>query len=454
MKGESVAPPVRRKVLLLGDASARPSGLERELTRAGFQLLEREDPAVDPEADAVLITLNDIPEGPLPDILPGPADGPKMPPPRIVLLTATGRDGPAAALTLGAADALEGPVHFPELCARLNARIRDREELARPQQEPLRDAARAFIQPGLHPDDLVVTLVRRLARAFDLAHCSFVAIAANGDRGRIVAAVERPAMDGEELELSRHPEIAEAVRTRQAVIQQPGPAAETGRAVIVLPVEAGERVAAALLLRPRVQRRLTLPQLEFAAGLARHVVAAFETGDPQALNGRGRAHGQADLSDPGAAVQALDRRVREEFERARRYALSFSVILLAVDELRGVRERLGEEAADRLRRDISTVLRRELRLPDFVVTYGNNEFAMVLPETGQTGARQSVLRVRERLAVVPSKEDPRLDRPRFSAGIVTYPHPAVSQTDELYALAEAALMRGRVQAGERIGVAM
>ena len=55
---------------------------------------------------------------------------------------------------------------------------------------------------------------------------------------------------------------------------------------------------------------------------------------------------------------------------------------------------------------------------------------------------------------MPSEGDPRLERPRFSAGIVTYPHPAVSQTDELFALAEAALMRGKAQAGERIGVAM
>ena len=118
------------------------------------------------------------------------------------------------------------------------------------------------------------------------------------------------------------------------------------------------------------------------------------------------------------------------------------------------RDRLGAEAAEKLKGDVASVLRRELRLPDFVVTYGSNEFAIVLPETGQTGARQSVMRVRERLAIVPQEGDPRLEHPRFSAGIVTYPHPAVSQTEELYAMAEAALMRGKAQSGERIGVAV
>ena len=37
--------------------------------------------------------------------------------------------------------------------------------------------------------------------------------------------------------------------------------------------------------------------------------------------------------------------------------------------------------------------------------------------------------------------------PPLSAGIVTYPHPAVSQADDLFALVEAALARGKAQIG-------
>lgn len=302
------------RVLLAGDLSARPAGLERALTRGGFQLVEREDPSIDPDADAILITVNDIDQGALADLLRPPTPGLSGVTPRIVIVATTNRDAPATALSLGAADALAAPIHLPELCARLHARIRDRLDTALGPQQELREAAQAFIQPGLDPDELI--------------------------------------------------------------------------------------------------------------------------------------------PDSEAALAALDRRMREEFERARRYSLSFSLILLGVDELRGVRERLGSEAADKLKADVASVLRRELRLPDFVIAYGSNDFALVLPETGQTGARQSVMRVRERLAVVPQEGDPRLEHPRFSAGIATYPHPAVSQTEELYAMAEAALMRGKAQSGERIGVAV
>jgi len=302
----------RPRVLLVGDPSARPPGLERALTRAGFQLVEREDPTADPEAEAILITLDGSEEGALSRLLPTTKAAAAVIPARIVVFAEDNRDAPARALALGAADALAAPVHLPELCARLHARIRD-----------------------------VCTAAQSLE-----------------------------------------------------------------------------------------QRR------------------------PGALNGGGPGRHSEELSQEDNPLEAFDQRMREEFERARRYSLSFSLILLAVDELRSVREQLGDEAADRLKRDVADVLRRQLRVPDFVVSYGGNEFAIVLPETGPAGARQSVIRVRERLAVVPSEGDPRLEHPRFSAGIVTYPHPAVSQSDELYAMVEAALMRGKAQSGERIGVAV
>jgi diguanylate cyclase (GGDEF)-like protein len=150
----------------------------------------------------------------------------------------------------------------------------------------------------------------------------------------------------------------------------------------------------------------------------------------------------------------LEHRVQEEFERARRYSLSFSLILLGIDELQDSDQRLGDDVATRLREDVARTLRRELRVPDLVVPYGADEFAIVLPETGQAGARQSVIRVRERLTSLPFEGDPRIGATRFSAGIVTYPHPAAFQPDDLFAMAEAALMRGRVQSIERIGVAV
>jgi hypothetical protein len=58
--------------------------------------------------------------------------------------------------------------------------------------------------------------------------------------------------------------------------------------------------------------------------------------------------------------------------------------------------------------------------------------------------------VRDHLAL---PDDGASAEPALSAGIVTYPHPAATQADDLFALVEAALARGKAQTGERVGVA-
>ena len=155
-------------------------------------------------------------------------------------------------------------------------------------------------------------------------------------------------------------------------------------------------------------------------------------------------------AEPG---EALDVRLREEFARARRYALSFSLVLLDIDQVTSYEDRLGREATDRVLADVGDVLRAGLRTPDFVSRYAGDEFAVLLPETSLSGARQSVTRARERLGSHPFHGIEAADRPRVTAGIVTFPHPAAEQIDDLFALAEAALLRARSQSGDRIGTA-
>jgi two-component system chemotaxis family response regulator WspR len=207
---------------------------------------------------------------------------------------------------------------------------------------------------------------------------------------------------------------------------------------VVLPVLTESSVAAVLLLRPgSSQPPLSAAQLEMAESLAQTAAHALE-------NGSGAPR------DTRPDVQLLDRRLQEEFERARRYSLSFSLVLLDV-EAGGAT--MTTEAGEELRREVGVRLRRELRLPDFVSRYDLDEFAIVLPETGSRGARRSVTRMRERLGNLATEPGAAVERPSFSAGIVSFPHPAAAQADDMYALVEAALMRGKAQSGERIGIA-
>lgn len=191
---------------------------------------------------------------------------------------------------------------------------------------------------------------------------------------------------------------------------------------------------------------------EFVARLAARIGRTVELPRPEP-DARRMSTPSPAPAGPCSPADELDSRVRDEFERARRYALSFSLVLIDVDQLAGYSDRLGREATDRVLTDVGEVLRSGVRAPDFVSRYTGDEFALLLPETSLVGARQSVTRVRERLGSHAFEGIPADDRPRITAGIVTFPHPAAAQIDDLFALAEAALLRARHQTGDRIATA-
>jgi len=433
-------PLARRRVALAGDPAARPDGLERALSRAGFQVFESDESGLDSPPDAIVITTTTAEPDRLAELLGGPDPSP----PRVVVFAVDNAGAPALALAAGAEDALAAPVRLAELCARLDARIRERQGPVRTAHETrVRESLHAFVteaRTALRPDEIVLALVRRLEAALGLARCLYVVSACGPDEGRVIGNLPEGAAG--RVDLVRFPEIGEATRTGLPVTlaglgtdlsPDPGPP------WVVLPISQDGGVPGVLLLQSSsCDRTLAPAELGMAEELGHAAVRAF----------RSRGSGGFALADPAATD--FDFRLSAEVERARRYSLTLSLVLLGVEGASESADPAGP--SETLLRDVSARLRRELRRPDVVSRWGN-ELVIVLPETAAEGARRWIARLRERLACGALDLDPADRLLGISAGIVSYPHPAVSQPDDLLALAEAALRRGRAQTGERIGIA-
>jgi len=452
----------RHRILLLGNPGSRPEGLERVLVRGGFQVTETPGGSA---PDLVLFT-------PAPDVLTVADEVRALADqaahggaPVFVLLAAGRADAATEALLAGARDALVAPVHLPELRARLDMHMRQRAEV-REAQEALRARDLLFdifqeVSAAVRADEIFQTLVRRVGQAFGLSHCSFVLTSPADDKGRVVAVYENPAIRDLRVDLARYPEIQEAIRTERPVVihnVHEHPLFDSIRrhwsqqqidvnvqSAVALPVFVQGRAAGVFFLRTeKGDPQLRAADVAFANTIAQAAARVLENEERRsAIYRRQVSAGTTDELTGCASLDALDRRLRDEFERARRYSLHFSLVLIDIDRLRDINDRLGQPAGDRVLGEIGAMLQRELRAPDFVARYGGDEFACVLPETDGPGGRHFIERLRQVFERHTFSDLGPANPPAISAGVVAYPHSEALRPEDLFTLAEGALQRAK-----------
>lgn len=91
-------------------------------------------------------------------------------------------------------------------------------------------------------------------------------------------------------------------------------------------------------------------------------------------------------------LQQLDRLNAQ----AKRYGTAFSIALIDLDHFKSVNDTYGHEAADRVLLTLARLITDELRDADIGARYGEEEFMVLLPETGVEAAVQTINRLRQR----------------------------------------------------------
>ncbi len=126
------------------------------------------------------------------------------------------------------------------------------------------------------------------------------------------------------------------------------------------------------------------------------------------------------------------------FAQAERYTRPATVLMVDSDGLKGVNDRYGHEAGNRLLRHTANAIQAELRATDIAARYGGDEFIVLLPETAPNGALEVAERIRKSIASVRLDTGSALVDCSASIGIACFPEDG-RNLDALAARADRAL---------------
>ncbi|HYG67333.1 MAG TPA: diguanylate cyclase [Anaeromyxobacteraceae bacterium] len=145
--------------------------------------------------------------------------------------------------------------------------------------------------------------------------------------------------------------------------------------------------------------------------------------------------------------RCFDERLREEFERARRYGDPLAVLMIDLDHFKDVNDRYGHPVGDVVLRETAALLRISTRDPDTCARFGGEEFAVILPKTHVIGATTVAERIRSEMgAKVHAHPAPGAGAGELrefsvtpSIGVAVYPSDGITTPEALLGAADEAL---------------
>jgi len=144
------------------------------------------------------------------------------------------------------------------------------------------------------------------------------------------------------------------------------------------------------------------------------------------------------------------RRLRDEWARAERYRMPLSLVFLDIDDFKRLNDRLGHQAGDRVLAEFATLVAGGARASDFAARYGGEEFSVILPHTQLDMALRVADRIRRAVREFLFLADETPSHVTVSAGVATYPSPAIDSVDALIRAADIALYRAKDLGKDRV----
>ena len=367
-------------------------------------------------------------------------------------------------LEVGANDYILKPVEPFELRARIKTHLRlkslyDDANAEKKDLLTLLEISQA-VSSTLQSNEILYTIVKRIAETIEVVRCSIVRIGKKGGIGYVVTTYENPSIKNLPIELDKYPEIKKALYVKGTVIIDDihtDPLMAHVRdnlkklnfsSLLIIPIIVREEVVGTLFLRTsRKEKSFTPREVKLCQVIANlagnaltnaHIFESTELANLE-LEKLAITDGLTGAFNHRQFLARLD----DEFNRAKRYGNPLSCIMLDIDYFKSINDAFGHKQGDTVLKEITDIIKNNSRKTDVVARYGGEEFVVLLPQTDRDGAFIQAERLRNAVKGFRCSGQDRCIKVTISLGVSTFPSPEIKKADDLVGMADKALYKAK-----------
>jgi diguanylate cyclase (GGDEF)-like protein len=147
------------------------------------------------------------------------------------------------------------------------------------------------------------------------------------------------------------------------------------------------------------------------------------------------------------------KRLEEEFNRARRYRLNLTCLMIDLDSFKKVNDEYGHQKGSQVLRMAAHMIKASLREVDIVGRYGGDEFLVILPETSEERAQIVAKRLKNLFEGQGENKKKFSKHVSLSIGLASYKQDKVKSYKDMITLSDKAMYVAKKTGGNQFSIA-
>jgi len=327
-----------------------------------------------------------------------------------------------------------------------------------------------IISSTLNPSEVLYLIVKKLSEMVNVPRCSIISIdPLSYNTATVISTSEDPMISKIKIDLRKYPEIKKAVDNKEVVIIKDAPNDPLMKdvikhikplgikSIIVIPIIFNDEVIGTLFLKTsKISRTFTKKEINlciaFANASANIIYNAYIHEKVKKERDRLEKLAITDYLTGLYNVRYFYVRLKEEFSRTKRYNIPLCCIMIDVDHFKKINDSYGHRIGDIVLRELSQLIKRNIRKSDVLARYGGEEFILLLPNTSLDGAIVKAENIRKLIKEHSFKTLRKKELITVSAGIACSSNKKVKSEDDLITLSDTALFQAKNKGRDNVAI--